>query len=190
MIFAGYLEGKDTVAAYHLAHIFAFASTSETQGLVIGEAMAAGLPVVAANDKAVEDFVVDGVERNHRAGAARGPGPRVRRAARRRAAPACSTRALPSSRAQEFSIARQAEKLERHYLRDIELYEPHTILPRIASLNRTGLPGATSGRDIPGLRAEEAQLLALGSGHEHAHAPTVGTPKTRRSRPPGRVVLE
>ncbi len=60
-MFAGYLEGKDTVAAYHLAHIFAFASTSETQGLVIGEAMAAGLPVVAANDSAVEDFVVDGV---------------------------------------------------------------------------------------------------------------------------------
>ena len=55
------------------------------------------------------------------------------------------------SRAQEFSIQRQAEKLERHYLRDIELYEPHTILPRIASLNRAGLPGATRPR-IPRLR--------------------------------------
>ena len=46
-------------------------------------------------------------------------------------------------RARSFSIEHQAEKLERHYLRDIELYEPHTILPRIASLNRAGLPGAT-----------------------------------------------
>jgi hypothetical protein len=45
-------------------------------------------------------------------------------------------------RAQEFSIARQAEKLERHYERDIRYYEPRTILPRFASLSRVGLPGA------------------------------------------------
>ncbi len=150
VIFAGYLEGKDTVAAYHLAHIFAFASTSETQGLVIGEAMAAGLPVVAANDKAVEDFVVDGSsglvvpgrpeDLAHAFDSLLGDEPR--RLAYAQAAVA---------RAREFSIAVQAEKLERHYLRGIELYEPHTILPRIASLNNTGLPGATRPH-IPGLR--------------------------------------
>lgn len=150
VIFAGYLEGKDTVAAYHLAHLFAFASTTETQGLVIGEAMAAGLPVVAASDRAVEDFVIDGVnglvvpgraeDLAHAFDALLGDEDRRLR---------LSEAAL--GRAAEFSIERQAEKLERHYLRDIELYEPRTILPRFASLSNAGLPGATRPR-IPGLR--------------------------------------
>ncbi len=150
VVFAGYLEGEDTVAAYHTAHLFAFASTSETQGLVVGEAMAAGLPVVAASDRAVEDFVIDGEsglivpgrpeDLAHALDALFDDEPR--RLAYSRAA---------EERARVFSIERQAEKLERHYLRDIELYEPHTILPRIAALSRTGLPGATGPR-IPGLR--------------------------------------
>jgi 1,2-diacylglycerol 3-alpha-glucosyltransferase len=150
VVFAGYLEGKDTVAAYHLAHIFAFASTSETQGLVIGEALAAGLPVVAANDKAVEDFVTDGVsglvvpgrpeDLAHAFDALLDDEPRR-----------LEFSDAAAARAREFSITRQAEKLERHYLRAIEMYEPHTILPRIASLNREGLPGATRPH-IPGLR--------------------------------------
>lgn len=150
VVFAGYLAGEDTVAAYHLAHIFAFASTTETQGLVVGEAMAAGLPVVAASDRAVEDFVVHGESGIIVPGRAEDLahafdellGDEPRRLTYARAA---------EERAREFSIARQAEKLERHYLRAIELYEPHTILPRIASLNRTGLPGATRPH-IPGLR--------------------------------------
>ena len=58
--FAGYLDGDDLVAAYHLADAFVFASTTETQGLVLGEAMAAALPVIAVTDAAVADFVVDG----------------------------------------------------------------------------------------------------------------------------------
>jgi 1,2-diacylglycerol 3-alpha-glucosyltransferase len=145
VVFAGYLEGKDTVAAYHLAHVFAFSSTSETQGLVVGEAMAAGLPVVAAEDRAVEDFVVDGEcglivpgrpeDLAHALDALLGDEPR--RLAYAEAA---------SLRAQEFSIERQAEKLEQHYLRDIELYEPRTILPRFAGLTSAGLPGAARPR--------------------------------------------
>jgi glycogen synthase len=41
--------------------VFAFASQSETQGLVIAEAMAAGVPVVAVQAPGVEDLVQDGV---------------------------------------------------------------------------------------------------------------------------------
>ncbi len=59
--FAGYLGREDVRAAYHASEALFFASTSETQGLVISEAMAAGLPVVAVNDLAVADAVADGV---------------------------------------------------------------------------------------------------------------------------------
>ncbi|NTU71535.1 MAG: glycosyltransferase family 4 protein [Coriobacteriia bacterium] len=150
VVFAGYLEGADTVAAYHLAHIFAFASTSETQGLVVGEAMAAGLPVVAASDRAVEDFVQDGINGLIVPGRpedlARGfdalLGDEERRAGYSQSA---------AARANEFSIQRQAEKLERHYERDIEFYEPHRIIPRIALLDNSRLPGARR-PTIPSLR--------------------------------------
>ena len=150
VIFAGYLEGMDTVAAYHLAHIFAFASTTETQGLVVGEAMAAGLPVVAASDRAVEDFVSDGetglIVPGRPEDLARAFDALLNDEPRRLKYSKAS-----ATRAKEFSIERQAERLETHYLRGIELYEPHTILPRIASLSTIGLPGATRPH-IPGLR--------------------------------------
>lgn len=40
-----------------LAKIFVYASASETQGMVILEAMAAGLPVVAVNSSGIDAFV-------------------------------------------------------------------------------------------------------------------------------------
>ena len=56
---AGVLKGKDLVSAYHAMDVFAFASQSETQGLVITEAMCAGLPVVAVDAPGVREVVVD-----------------------------------------------------------------------------------------------------------------------------------
>jgi glycosyltransferase involved in cell wall biosynthesis len=44
------------------ADIFAFASRTETQGLVLAEAMAAGLPAVAIAGPGVADSVRDGVD--------------------------------------------------------------------------------------------------------------------------------
>ena len=44
------------------ADLFAFASQTETQGLVLAEALAAGLPVVALDGPGVRDSVQDGVD--------------------------------------------------------------------------------------------------------------------------------
>jgi glycosyltransferase involved in cell wall biosynthesis len=53
----GKLEGQDLVDAYHSMDVFAFSSKSETQGLVLVEAMAAGTPVVALEASGVRDVL-------------------------------------------------------------------------------------------------------------------------------------
>ena len=47
---------------YQISNIFAFTSTSETFGLVIIEALASGLPVLAIKAPGVVDIVTDGVD--------------------------------------------------------------------------------------------------------------------------------
>ena len=59
--FAGILKGKDLVNAYHAMDVFVFASQSETQGLVVAEAMASGIPVVAVDAPGVREVVTDRV---------------------------------------------------------------------------------------------------------------------------------
>lgn len=58
--FMGYLGGERLSQAYASADIFVFPSRLETFGLVVIEAMAAGLPVVAARVGGVTDMVIDG----------------------------------------------------------------------------------------------------------------------------------
>ncbi len=58
--FTGRLQGRALIDAYHAMDVFAFASHSETQGMVVAEAMAAGLPVVAVAAPGVVEVVVDG----------------------------------------------------------------------------------------------------------------------------------
>lgn len=55
----GILKGDELVNVYHAMDIFAFASTSETQGMVLTEAMAAAIPVVALDASGVREVVVD-----------------------------------------------------------------------------------------------------------------------------------
>jgi len=59
--FAGVLKGQELVDAYHAINIFAFASVSETQGLVLVEAMAAGVPVIALDAPGVREVIKDGL---------------------------------------------------------------------------------------------------------------------------------
>lgn len=61
LYFTGRLPYEDLIDVYFDADLFVFASVTETQGLVLIEAMAAGLPVVAVRAYGVEDMVDDGV---------------------------------------------------------------------------------------------------------------------------------
>jgi len=58
--FVGYLRGEELAAAYASADAFVYASETETMGNVILEAMACGLPVIAANAGGVTSLVHHG----------------------------------------------------------------------------------------------------------------------------------
>jgi 1,2-diacylglycerol 3-alpha-glucosyltransferase len=60
ILFIGTLTGPELHGAYNAMNVFAFASKSETQGLVVAEAMAAGTPVVALQASGVGEVVEDG----------------------------------------------------------------------------------------------------------------------------------
>ena len=55
-VFPGYLRGDDLAAAFASADLFAFPSRTETLGLVLLEALASGLPVVAARAGGITDI--------------------------------------------------------------------------------------------------------------------------------------
>jgi len=57
---AGSLDGQDLVDAYHAMDVFVFASYTETQGMVLTEAMAACKPVVALDAPGVREVIKDG----------------------------------------------------------------------------------------------------------------------------------
>ncbi|MDS1030938.1 glycosyltransferase family 4 protein [Bacillota bacterium LX-D] len=57
VVFTGSLSHKQVINAYLSADIFVFSSVTETQGLVLGEAKAAGLPVVAVEAFGTKEMV-------------------------------------------------------------------------------------------------------------------------------------
>ncbi len=58
--FTGYVANTDVGAYYQHAHLFVFASTSETQGMVALEANACGCPVIARAEMGIISCVLDG----------------------------------------------------------------------------------------------------------------------------------
>lgn len=60
VVLAGAQTGSNLADGYRAMDVFAFSSLSETQGLVVTEAMAAGLPVVALRAPGVRDVVEPG----------------------------------------------------------------------------------------------------------------------------------
>jgi glycosyltransferase involved in cell wall biosynthesis len=57
--FTGVLHGEDLAAAYRSADVFVFPSTTETLGLVMIEALASGLPVIAVDSPASREILAN-----------------------------------------------------------------------------------------------------------------------------------
>jgi glycosyltransferase involved in cell wall biosynthesis len=60
--FTGMLPRSEALAQLRGGDLFVFASRTETQGLVLAEALSAGLPAVAVDGPGVRDSVRDGVD--------------------------------------------------------------------------------------------------------------------------------
>lgn len=60
LVMTGKLTGQALLDAYAAMDLFMFCSLTETQGMVLAEAMAAGCPVIALDGPGVRDVVVDG----------------------------------------------------------------------------------------------------------------------------------
>lgn len=61
VMFIGYLDRKTQLNdCYRMADVFVFASTTETQGLVLLEAMAQGVPVVAVAEMGTRSILLEG----------------------------------------------------------------------------------------------------------------------------------
>lgn len=58
--FAGKLTGDELIDSYHAMDVFVFSSKTETQGMVLAEAMAAGVPVIALDGVGVREVVKNG----------------------------------------------------------------------------------------------------------------------------------
>ncbi|MFD1361767.1 glycosyltransferase family 4 protein [Lentibacillus salinarum] len=59
-VFTGFMHGEELAKAYASSDVFVFPSTTETLGLVITEAMASGLPLVAARSGPTCEQIEDG----------------------------------------------------------------------------------------------------------------------------------
>ncbi|MCD5384812.1 MAG: glycosyltransferase family 4 protein [Candidatus Pacebacteria bacterium] len=59
--FTGFISREEVAKAYQSSDVFVFSSKTETQGLVVLEAAASGLPIVLVKDLAFKDVLINGV---------------------------------------------------------------------------------------------------------------------------------
>jgi 1,2-diacylglycerol 3-alpha-glucosyltransferase len=60
IILLGFVPYNDIPKVYNGADVFIFASQTETEGMIVPEAMSSGLPVLAVKDRVFEQFIESG----------------------------------------------------------------------------------------------------------------------------------
>lgn len=117
--FAGALPRREALARLAGADLFVFASRTETQGLVLAEALGVGLPAVALDAPGVRDSIRDGVDGRVVPGEPTGTRTqRLAAAIAELAADDLGRRTLAehaSADADRFSVARRVEETEALY---------------------------------------------------------------------------
>jgi len=133
--FTGVLHDRQLADAYHAMDVFAFASQNETQGIVLAEAMASGVPVVALDGPGVREVVRDQsngrllpAEREEAFAAA------LAWVAELPAAERLRLRRAARATAQHFSMRRNAARLAALYE---SLRSMHATLPRPGASHRS-----------------------------------------------------
>ena len=169
-LFAGLVPNEAVDAYYQASDIFVFPSVIESQGLVILEALACGLPVVALKDDAYAQFV-----RNGATGRLVTP--------RTPAAFAAAARELARDPALRESASRAAARLSREYTLEkmaeklVGIYHETIRDLRAQSGRRGNAPAAPEE-----MRLRRRKEMRLGAGRNVArrggnrHAPKGGRP--------------
>lgn len=116
VVTAGSLGQPILTSAYRAMNVFAFASQSETQGMVLTEAMATGTPVVAVNASGVREVLRDRVngimlKRQSRSGFVKALQEMFDAAPAQRS----KYRRAALQTAQQFSLENSVEQLEQQY---------------------------------------------------------------------------
>lgn len=136
--FIGYLDREHALLdCYRAADLFVFASRTETQGLVLLEAMALGVPVVALAAMGTADVLRDGRGARIAADDPEQFAARVSQLLARRAERAVLARSGPDY-AREWSAPEMTARLARFYEQVIE------TATRDAVLSETGSPAAAA----------------------------------------------
>lgn len=115
-IFTGYVEQEELISIYKSADVFVFPSLFDTQGLVVLEALAAGLPAVVQKESASAEFVLDNICGYHFSDV-RDFADKIIYAIENRE----KLKDKAIERAKEFDIRKRTEELEKFYEKIIEL---------------------------------------------------------------------
>jgi 1,2-diacylglycerol 3-alpha-glucosyltransferase len=168
LLLAGKRTGRVLQEAYRAMDVFGFASTSETQGMVVAEAMAAGCPVVALNASGVREVVGEG--ENGFLLAADAPPERMAGVlARLEAEPELRARLSAGARvtAQDYSRERSAKRALAFYEEIRRATRARRLLhhlhPWSALVQRVGLEW-----DLLSVRTQSVAAAVFGEEKEHA----------------------
>jgi glycosyltransferase involved in cell wall biosynthesis len=130
LVMAGKLTGRSLADAYGAMDLFVFSSRSETQGMVLTEAMAAGRPVIALDASGAREVVRDG-ENGRLLASDAGPDAFAEAIGAFFASPERAEEwgraAIETAR--DFSRASSARKMEKLYTDVVATHEKEVVFP-------------------------------------------------------------